>query len=188
METKEKTITAFKNLLSEASIQRLNRETCGIEVFNFDEKCEKKLKYHKKIFPEDIYCKIDFLRKSGYSIKIGKESHISIFPVKMQFSTPFYQYKSKSRRFVFNVKRKKYNELFEIYSKKGLIGNEDWYDGWGDSEWNGIYAKKMTYAISYGQILRELTEEEYNELKKLYLEKLCSIDLEFLESKINKHE
>lgn len=188
METKEKTITVFKNLLSEASIQSLNRETCGIEVFNFDEKCEKKLKYHKKIVPEDIYCKIDFLKKSGYSIKIGKESHISIFPIKMQFLTPFYQYKSKSRRFVFNVKRKKYNELFEIYSKKGLIGNEDWYYGWGDSKWNGIYAEKMTYAISYGQILRELTEEEYNELKKLYLEKLCSIDLKFLESKINRHE
>jgi len=188
METKEKTIAVFKNLLSKASMQDLNRETCGVEVCNFKEKSVKRLKYHKQFVPEDIYCKVDFSKSGGYSIKTEEGSNISIFPIGIQFSTPLYKYKSKNRKFVFNVKRKKYNELLEIYFKKGLHGNEDWYYGWGDSDWEGICALETTYAISYGQILRELTKEEYDGLAKLYLGRLCSIDLEFLESKINKPE
>jgi hypothetical protein len=188
METKNKTIEAFKTILSEVSAHDLIREPRSIDVYSFDEKCKKRLKYYKDSVPGDVWCGVNFFKKDGYSIKIKeKNCHIGIFPIDVEFSTLFDNYKSKSTKFVFNVKRKKYDELLEIYLKKGLHGNEDRYYGWGDSDWGGICAKMKTYAISYGQILFELTKEEYDGLVKLYLGKLRKLDLEFLESKINKN-
>jgi len=53
--------------------------------------------------------------------------------------------------------------------------------------WDGIEASVKTYVISYGQILRELTNDEYYELVNMYLDKLCELDLKFIESKIEEN-
>jgi hypothetical protein len=75
--------------------------------------------------------------------------------------------------------------LFQIH---GLSGHEDWNYGYDCSYWNGIFAKELSHAISYGQILRELTHEEYRELANLYFDKLCSLDLQFIENKVKKED
>jgi hypothetical protein len=65
-----------------------------------------------------------------------------------------------------------------------LSGHKNVNYGYDCSYWEGIRATKTSYAISYGQILRELSHDEYFTLTNKYLDKLCELDLNFIESKI----
>lgn len=191
METKTKIINVFNQLLKSATLEELSRTRDVISVYDFDEKCKKRLTSLQKCIPQGIDCSVYYSTDRSFYIKLKefKGEYIHIFPVTAEYIIRFDRYTSKNTRFTTRPKRKKYKELSEIYSKYGLSSYEKWDCGYDSCEWGGIAAKKKSYAISYGQIMRELTHEEYQELANLYLDKLCELDLKFLENKIeNKDE
>lgn len=69
-----------------------------------------------------------------------------------------------------------------------MCGKENWECHYDSFSFEGIFAIKRSYAISYGQIMRELSSNEYHELVNQYYEKLCELDLQYIESKIEKNE
>jgi hypothetical protein len=112
METKKKLIEAFENLLRVAKTENLNREKTVIDVCDFKEKCKKRMSNLTQQIIVEVPCESDFGKEPGFSIRIDDDKDkISIFPIKAQYSTDFCDYKSKSRRFTFCVKRKKFKEL-----------------------------------------------------------------------------
>lgn len=186
MRTKEKLINVFRQLVKSATLEELSRERESISVYDFDEKCKKRLSSLQECIPQEIDCSVCYRKGISFHIKLKEfnEEYVHIFPVTAEYVSRFDGYTRKGRGFTFHPKRKKYNELSEIYSNSGLDCYENWDCGYYSSEWGGIAAKKKSYAISYGQIMRELTSDEYHELANLYLDKLCELDLKFLESKI----
>lgn len=185
METKKKLVTFFNQLLEKAEIKDLSRHKHLCEIVDFKSKCRKRIESYRHFTPEEISYSCSFYGQAGLKMSSGnKDEYIYIFPVKIQFSTNFSDYEAKNGRFTFKLKRKKYNELHEIYAESGLIPFERWESGYDYSVWHGIYAEKTFYAISYGQILRELSRYEYNELSENYAKKLCNLDLNFIESQI----
>jgi hypothetical protein len=195
MEIKEKLVDVFKKLIENATIDYLSREKKDIFVYDFDNKCKKKLISYNETIPKEIKCSIDFDKKPGYFIRTDesgnvkeKESIISIFPVKIVCATYFSNYKLKKGSSLFYTKTRKFKELKEIYLNHGLVGVHKYEPcDFVSYSWDGIEASVKTYVISYGQILRELTNDEYYELVNMYLDKLCELDLKFIESKIEEN-
>ena len=189
---KEKLINVFEKFLQKSTIEELSREKVDAKVHDFGEKCKKKLDFILKSIPEGINCYVNFFKIKGYGIKVLEsckegDGFVYIFPIKATCKTSFGNYNLKSKSF-FSKKEKKYKEICDIYKNYGLNGAKDIDSDWDCSDWVGVYAEKFTYAISYGQILREITKEEYDGLVAKYLTALCKLDLQFLESQIKAEE
>lgn len=189
---KEKLVNVFEKFLQKSTIEELSRERVDAKVHDFGEKCKKKLDFALKSVPEEINCYVNFFKIKGYGIKVLEsckegDGFVYAFPIRTTYKTSFSSYNLKSKS-IFGKKEKKYKEIRDIYKKYGLHGTKDIDCNWDCSDWVGVYAEKMTYAISYGQILREITKEEYDGLVTKYLTALCKLDLQFLESQIKVEE
>lgn len=183
MEATNKLITAFKNLLEKSTIENLNRDKISPYVCDFKSKCDLRMSSLHKFKPKEMECSMDYYLEPGYKVGIGNiEGAVYIFPVRAIYTSNFSGYKEKKKGFTFKPKQRKYDEMYQIYWENGLVGKNHGYCGYdGGGSWEGICSERKSYAISYGQIFRELTQNEYQELTKLYKEKLCNLDLNNLE-------
>lgn len=176
---KEKIINAFKILLNNANYDNLERTKCPIDLYNFHENCKNQLKFHISYIPKNIHCNIGFHPNNGYIIK-SAEDIFSIQEIFVNFTSYFNDH--ELNKFSFRPKNKKFEELSKIYIKHGLIPDKNIVYDSGEYYFNSVTSKIKTYAISYGQILYELTEKEYLELENLYLNKLYDLDKNYINS------
>jgi len=186
METKKKLISIFEKIVEESEYRTLSREKCSFKIYDEDGKYRRKLNSIKENAPSVIVDDNYFSRKPGYCIEMAEaegkgEGAIQVFPVNVKYSTQLHSY--DLHKFSFFKCRRKYNELREIYLEAKLVKISS-FKSYIRAIREYVSGEYTTYAISYGQILRELSLEEYNDLENKYLTKLCNLDLEFLESQL----
>ena len=184
METEKKLVSIFEKFVEKSEYGELNRTTCSYKIYDENGKFKRQLRSVAEKAPHVILSETSFYRKPGYCLKVvdfvgneqnAGEEFLQVFPVTVSYTTYLCYY--GRHNFPFFKRRRKFNELHKIYSEAGLskITNLKQF---------GYIREYTTYAISYGQILRELSRFEYNELESKYLVKLCNLDLEFIESQL----
>jgi hypothetical protein len=183
-EGKTKLIEAFKNSLKVANEWQLNREKCQFNPPRFDINIKDKLQGYRKFVDWDGKNKIGvrFEKQYGYSIKQDETIHISPVRVEFQVSWSRWKYTGKSW---FKRKKRKEEEMIAYMNQHGLNGATlCWGCGYDYCAREKVAQTKTFYAIFFGNYIRELTLEEYEELCNLYINRICEIDTEKLNRKL----
>lgn len=176
-ETKEKLIAVFKNYVNQSEIENLHRAPAIYHLDRFEQIAKERIESVKENLDPEGKIKVEFGQERGWSIKFEDDiTPLQISPIRIRFYSHLADF-SLDRKVLFGKNRKKTNLMMEFFRDHKIHCVSEWWQGGWDSSWRvGVQANKTTYAIYYGQYMRELSYNEYLELKELYLQKLCEID------------
>lgn len=180
-ETKEKLIAIFKQDLANSGIENLHRAPVECKLDRFEQIAKERIESIKENIDCEGKIKFELSQFRGWQIRYeGEKTPLQISPIRVRFYSHLSDF-TLERKVLFGKNKKKTKLMFDFFRDHKIRCVQEWWEGgWDWSGQVGVEANKTVYAIYYGQYMRELSSDEYHELEKLYLQRLCEIDGEKL--------